>query len=259
MSTALITGASGGIGKAFAEELAQRNTNLVLVARSEEKLKELASQLQEKHKIKVNVIVQDLTEIGATEAVFNAVKENELTIDLLINNAGFGDYGNFADCDGERQVKIVQLNVLALVDLTHKFLPLMRQRHSGSIINVASITGFQPMPYISVYAATKAFVISFSQALWAENRSYNVRILVSCPGPTETNFFREAKFPPALASSASKIASPQQVVRDSLKALERGEPIVVSGGIGSQLITRLGRFIPRKTLVSLLEKQFKAN
>jgi uncharacterized protein len=112
--------------------------------------------------------------------------------------------------------------------------------------------------YLTVYAASKAFVISFSQALWAENRSYNVRILVSCPGPTETNFFTEANFPPALASSASKIASPEEVVRDSLKALERGEPIVVSGGIGSQLITRLGRFIPRKTLVSLLEKQFKA-
>jgi len=257
MSTALITGASGGIGKAFAEELAQRNTNLVLVARSEEKLKELALELQEKHKIQVDIIVQDLTDIGATDAVFNATKEKELTIDLLINNAGFGDYGDFAERNGERQVKIVQLNILALVDLTHKFLPLMRQRRSGSIINVASIAGFQPIPYISVYAASKAFVISFSHALWAENRSSNVHILVSCPGPTETNFFAEAKFPPALANSASKIASPKTVVIDSLKALERGEPIVVSGGIGSQLITRLGRFIPRKTLVSLLEKQFK--
>ncbi len=257
MPTALITGASSGIGKAFAEELAKRNTNLVLVARSEEKLDELALKLQEKHQIQVDVIVQDLTEAGATNAIFNATKEKGLTIDLLINNAGFGDYGDFAERNGERQVKIVQLNVLALVDLTHKFLPLMRQRRSGSIINVASIAGFQPIPYISVYAASKAFVISFSHALWAENRSSNVHILVSCPGPTETNFFAEAKFPPALANSASKIASAESVVIDSLKALSRREPIVVSGGIGSQLITRLGRFIPRKTLVSLLEKQFK--
>ena len=259
MSTALITGASGGIGKAFAEELAQRNTNLVLVARSQEKLNELASQLQEQHKIQVDVIVQDLTEAGAANAVFTATKEKGLTIDLLINNAGFGDYGDFSDRDGEKQVKMVQLNVLALVDLTHKFLPLMRQRGSGSIINVASIAGFQAIPYISVYAASKAFVISFSEALWAENRAHGVKVLASCPGPTETNFFSEAKFPPLLANTATKIASPQSVVRDSLKALEKGQQIVVSGGIRSQIVSRLTRFVPRKTLVSILEKNFKAS
>ncbi|ARV59670.1 oxidoreductase [Nostocales cyanobacterium HT-58-2] len=258
MSTALITGASSGIGKAFAEELATRNTNLVLVARSEEKLNKIAKQLQEKHNIHIDILVKDLTETGATDAVFDAIKAKGLTIDLLINNAGFAHYGDFAESDGERQVKMVQLNILALVDLTHKFLPGMRQRRSGNIINVSSLTAFQPMPYISVYGASKAFIVSFSQALWAENRHYGVRVLVTCPGPVETNFFTEANFPPALAARTNKISTSEQVVRESLKALERGDSIVVIGGLRTHLITKLSPFVPRKTLLSILEKQFKA-
>ncbi len=188
MSTALITGASGGIGKAFAQELAARKTNLVLVARSQEKLLELAEKLQKQYPITIEVIAKDLTEVNATAVVFDAIQSQGLTIDLLINNAGFGDYGDFAEANQERQLQMIQLNILALVDLTHKFLPLMRKRRIGSIINIASIAGFQPMPYLSVYAATKAFVISFSQALWAENRDYGVKILVSCPGPQKQIF-----------------------------------------------------------------------
>jgi uncharacterized protein len=258
MSTALITGASGGIGKAFAEELAERKTNLVLVARSEEKLNQLAKKLKEKYQIQVDVIVKDLSELGATGEVFDIVKNKELTIDLLINNAGFGDYGEFAERDGERQIKMIQLNIIALVDLTHKFLPLMQQKRSGSIINVSSIAGFQPIPYISVYAASKAFILSFSQSLWAENRSYGVRVLCVCPGPTETSFFTEAKFPPTMAAKTQKITSPEEVVKDALVALEKGESLVVSGGFVSKLIPQLSKLAPRQTLVTMLEKQFKA-
>ncbi len=258
MSTALITGASGGIGKAFAEELAERKTNLVLVARSEEKLNLLAKQLKEKYQIQVDVIVKDLSELGATGEVFDIVKNKGLTIDLLINNAGFGDYGEFAERDGERQIKIIQLNIMALVDLTHKFLPLMRQKRCGSIINVSSIAGFQPIPYLSVYAASKAFVLSFSQSLWAENRNYGVRVLCVCPGPTETNFFTEAKFPPTMAAKTQKITSPEEVVKDALIALEKGESLVVSGGFVSKLIPQLSKLAPRQTLVTMLEKQFKS-
>lgn len=195
MSTALITGASGGIGKAFAEELAARNTHLVLVARSEEKLNQLAKYLQEKHNIQVDIIVADLTKDGSTDIVFNTVTERGLTVDMLINNAGFGDYGDFAKRDRERHLKILQLNVLALVDLTHRFLQGMRQRGSGSIINVSSLSAFQPIPYVSVYSASKAFILNFSQALWAENKSYGVRVLVVCPGPVETNFLWRLNFP----------------------------------------------------------------
>ncbi|MBW4674456.1 MAG: SDR family oxidoreductase [Desmonostoc geniculatum HA4340-LM1] len=257
MSTALITGASSGIGKAFAQELAARKTNLVLVARSEDKLKQLAQELQDKHKIEVDVIVKDLTEANAAAAVFDTTKAKGLTIDLLINNAGFGSYGDFAESDGERQVKIIQLNIVALVDLTHKFLPLMRERRSGSIINVSSITGFQPIPYLAVYAASKAFILSFSEALWAENRQYGVRILVTCPGPIETNFFAEAHFPPALAGSTEKVYSSEEVVRESLRALEEWRPTVIIGDITTQMRSTLARLVPRKILLNILAKRFK--
>jgi uncharacterized protein len=258
MTTALITGASGGIGKAFAEELAARQTNLVLVARSEDKLSQIASKLQTKYKIKVDVIVKDLTEYNAASLIFEDISSKGLNIDLLINNAGFGDYGDFAERDGDRQLKIIQLNVLALVDLTHKFLPIMRQKRSGSIINVASIAAFQPIPYLSVYAASKAFVLSFSEALWAENRSHGVKVLCVCPGPTETNFFQEAQFPTSMTGKTNKITTSEEVVEDALKALEKGESTVVVGGIVSHVITSLSRFVPRQTLVGILEKQFKS-
>lgn len=259
MSTALITGASGGIGKAFAEELAARQTNLVLVARSGEKLHEIATKLQQIHQVKVEVIAKDLTENNAINDVFDAIQKQELTIDLLINNAGFGDYGDFAESNAARQLNMIQLNIMALVDLTHKFLPLMRQRRSGTIINISSIAGFQPIPYISVYAATKAFVLSFSEALWVENRDYGVKVLVVCPGPTKTDFFTEAQFPENLAHANNKIATPEQVVIDALQALEKGDATVVTGGVQNQIIVNLHRFLPRESMVSILAKQFKQN
>ncbi|MDJ0732703.1 MAG: SDR family oxidoreductase [Nostocaceae cyanobacterium] len=258
MPTALITGASVGIGKAFAEELAARNYNLVLVARSEDKLKQLAVQLQEQYKIQAEVIVKDLTETNAAAAIFDTTKSKEITIDLLINNAGFGDYGEFSQTDGERQIKMVQLNVIALVDLTHKFLPGMRQRRSGSIINVSSLAAFQPIPYLSVYSATKAFVSHFSEALWAENREYGIRVIASCPGPTETNFFVEANFPTALTGNAKKISTPQEVVQETLAALEKGESSAVIGGLLTHFISKLAAIAPREFLLNTLEKQFKA-
>ena len=212
MTTALITGASAGIGAAFAQKLAERQTNLILVARTDAKLQQLAQELQEQYKIRVDFLVQDLTAPAAAKTVFDAVTQKGLTIDLLINNAGFGDYGDFAELDGEKQVGIVQLNILALVDLTHQFLPGMRQRRSGGIINMSSTAAFQPMPYFAVYAASKAFVLSFSEALWAENSSYGVRVLAVCPGPTETKFFQDAEFPSFLADVAAANYTPTEVV-----------------------------------------------
>ena len=133
----------------------------------------------------------------------------------------------------------------------------MRQRRSGSIINLSSITAFQPMPYLSVYAASKAFIVSFSQALWAENRSYNVRVLVACPGPIETNFFAEANFPPALAGSTNQMSTSEEVARESLKALENWQPNVVIGDFTTQIRTVLARIVPRKILLQMLVKKFK--
>lgn len=256
MQTALITGASSGIGKVFAQELAARHVDLVLVARSEAKLQQLANQLRQQFGVQVQVIVQDLIEPATATRVFEAVMQSGLVIDLLINNAGFGDYGEFTGRSRPRQLEMIQLNIVSLVDLTHQFLPGMQQRRSGSIINVSSIAGFLPLPYWSVYAATKAFVLSFSEALWAENQKYGVRVLALCPGSTKTEFFDVAD---ATGSSAEggeqSLTSPEEVVQDALKALKAGETNVVTGGLGNQILINMPRFLPRRLFVNLLEKQ----
>lgn len=258
MPTALITGASAGIGAVFARELAKRQTNLILVARSQAKLEELASQLREEHKIQVEVLVRDLVAPGAAAAVFEAVSQKGVTVDLLINNAGFGDYGTFAQRPLPKLADMMQLNIVALVELTRLFLPAMQQRREGSIINVSSIAGFQPLPYMSVYAATKAFVLSFSEALWAENRQLGIRVQALCPGPTKTNFFQVAEFPQGNGSSDElSAASPEEVVLKSLDALAKNESTVVTGGLKNQAIVNLHRFLPRDALVSAMEKPFR--
>ncbi|HBB32669.1 MAG TPA: oxidoreductase [Cyanobacteria bacterium UBA8803] len=259
MPTALITGGSGGIGAAFARELAQRQTDLVLVSRSAEKLHKLAQELQQKHEIKVEVIVQDLIAPEATTKVFETVTKKKISIDLLINNAGFGDYGSFSESDRTKQLQMIQLNCLALVDMTHLFLPQMLQRRSGSIINVSSIAGFQPLPYLSVYSATKAFVLHFSEALWAENHDKGVKFLAFCPGPTESNFFETAGFGKYASGTADrqKVDAAEDVVREALEALARDECTVVAGHWQNKITVNLSRLAPRKTLVQMVEPQFR--
>ena len=259
MSTALITGASAGLGATFAQELAKRQTDLVLVARSHNKLQQLAQDLQATHGIQVEVIAQDLTAPDAAPKVFETVNQNNITIDLLVNNAGFGDYSAFSQTSRHKQLEMIQLNILALVDLTHHFLPPMQQRGSGSIINVSSIAGFQPLPYLSIYAATKAFILSFSEALWAENQHTGVKVIAACPGPTETNFFTTANFehyaPDSLKQQQTD--SPEMVVQEIIKALDSNDCTVVTGRWQNHLIVNLPRFLPRKTLVQIVEKQFR--
>ena len=256
--TALITGASFGIGTAFAQELAARQINLILVARSQDKLYQLAEQLQHKASIQVEVIVQDLVKPGAAKAVYESVKEKGLTVDFLINNAGFGDYGAFTERELSRQLEMIQLNVVALVELTHLFLSKMKQQGAGNIINVSSIAGFQPLPYLSVYAATKAFVLSFSEALWAENKGTGVNILALCPGPTESNFFKIAQFPDSFAGKSNgELTSATEVVKDALKALENNHSNWVTGGLGNQFIVNSNRFVPRELLLNVIEKKFR--
>ncbi len=253
MKTALITGASVGIGAAYAQALAARQTNLVLVARSEDKLKQLAQELQTQFRIQTEIIVQDLALAGAAQLVSEKVSQKGLNIDILINNAGFGDYGVFTERDLSKQLAMIQLNITTLVELTHIFLSRMRAQNQGAIINIASIAGFQPLPYLSVYAATKAFVLNFTEALWAENKHTKVRILAVCPGPTESEFFKTADFPQVNYKCTPAAA----VVRDSLKALENNQPNLVTGGLGNQIIVNLARFMPRELIVSIVEKQFR--
>ena len=258
MTTALITGASTGIGEAFARELASKNTDLVLVARSQDKLNNLATELSSTHQIKTLVIPQDLTESNARQLVFEKVQGQNLTIDLLINNAGFGDYGAFGDRPLSKMISMVQLNISAVVELTGLFLPLMQERKDGAIINLSSIAGFQPIPYMSVYSATKAFVLNFSEALWSENKDLGVKILAVCPGPTESKFYDRADFPEASAGpNGMTMASAEKVVQESLNALDKGKSNAVVGSFTNQIIVNLPRLMPRDLLVDVVGKQFK--
>ncbi|MEM9809142.1 MAG: SDR family oxidoreductase [Cyanobacteria bacterium P01_D01_bin.56] len=259
MKTALITGASSGIGAEFARQLAAKKRDLVLVARSQDKLNQLAEQLQQQHSIRAHVISQDLTEPNAAASVARQIEELGIVIDLLINNAGFGDYGSFSESLLERQTSMIQLNISVLVELTHAFLPAMIERQNGDIINVSSIAGFQPMPYWSVYAASKAFVLSFSEALWAEVKDKGVKVLALCPGPTESNFFKVANVSKnsEISSNLNQLDSVTNVVKSALGALESGQPNMVTGGLMTQMIANIPRVLPRDVLVDLVEKQFR--
>ena len=260
MTTAFVTGASSGIGEEFARQLAAQNTNLILVARSQEKLEKLASQLQQKYQIEAEVIVQDLTVSNAGKTVFDLIQQKGLTVDILINNAGFGDYGAFDSSDLSKQLQMIQLNIMVLTELTGLFLPLMKSQGRGSIVNISSIAGFQPLPYMSVYAATKAFVLSFTEALWAENKDSGLRILAVCPGPTESDFFNKADFPDSFTKSQSSnmtMTPTEDVVTETLKTLDKKQSTLVTGGIANQIIVNIPRFVPRDFLVNAVEKQFK--
>ncbi|AFZ46698.1 short-chain dehydrogenase/reductase SDR [Cyanobacterium stanieri PCC 7202] len=254
--TALITGASSGIGKAFAEELAKRNYNLIIIARSTDALNNLKKELENQNKITVKVITKDLTLPNACQDIYEQIKQEKIEVNLLINNAGFGDYGAFCDRPLDKQLKMIQLNISALVALTHLFLQDMKKKNQGDIINVGSIAGYQPLPYISVYAASKAFILSFSEALWAENKDSGVNILALCPGPTESNFGQVAEFKPNQNTSDMSLAKAEDVVKDALDSLAQKKSNSVTGGFVNQIIVNLPRFLPRELLLRAVKKQF---
>ena len=178
---ALITGASGGIGACFARALAARGRNLVLVARSKDKLAELKREISAKHSLRIETIEQDLSLVGAAARLAANLQANGIAIDLLVNNAGFGAHGEFWNLPLDRQSEMLRLNIVTLTEFTHLLLPAMVERRSGGIINISSTASFQPVPYTSVYAATKAYVTSFSMGLAEEVDEYGVRVLALCP------------------------------------------------------------------------------
>lgn len=239
---ALITGASSGIGEQFARQLAKQGSHLVLVARSKSKLESLASELGKRHGIKAEVIAMDLAKEGAPSDLYQQCQFLKVDIELLINNAGFATHGLFEQVSGERQHEEVMLNVAAVVDMTHLFLPDMLHKSSGAVINVASTAGFQPLPYMAVYGATKAFVLSFTQALWWENRNRGIKFFALCPGSTDTSFFNVVG---AEEASVGKKDSPERVVEVALRALKEGKLYVVPG-VQNYLGAQLSRFMTRK-------------
>ncbi len=245
--TALITGASSGIGAVFARELAAQGANLILVARSEGKLRDLANTLTSQYSIRAEVIAADLSRPDAGQELFAATQRLGLPVDILINNAGFGTHGHFDSIDAEREQQEIMLNVAAVVDLTHRFLPAMVARGNGSIINVASVAAFQPVAYMAVYGASKAFVLSFSEALWAEYRGKGVRVLALCPGATSTDFFNVVGTEDAALGTKE---TPEKVVRVALRALEQGRPSVISGRQNAFMANSI-RFFPRGMVARL--------
>lgn len=225
--TALITGASSGIGEGFARELAKRGMNLILAARSTAKLEHLAAELSQEHGITAHALPVDLSKPDAAAAVVQAyVAERSLTVDLLLNNAGFLTFGLFEKNDPATEHDEIQVNCAALVAMSHAFLPGMLERKRGGIINVASLAGFQPIPYMAVYAATKAFIISFSVALAEEVYERGVTVLGLCPGTTTTELFKRA------VADSFNMGSPrsvEQVVATGLRALDKKKSLVVDG------------------------------
>jgi len=250
--TALITGASSGIGAAFAEALAQRGCDLVLVSRSADKLQALAAQLAQAHGRRAEVIVADLAQPAPAAALKRAVDALGLGVDLLINNAGFGTHGPFARADIERERREIGLNVGAVVDIAHAFLPGMLDARHGAVVNIASMAAFQPMPYMAVYGATKAFVWSFSDALWAECRGRGVHVMAVCPGPVDTPFF-EATGDHSLRKTVPRggIIGAGTVVEAGLRGLLARERLVVPGTVG-RLTSIFTRMAPRAVLTQVI-------
>lgn len=254
MNTTLITGASSGIGAAFARKLAARGRNVLLVARSEDKLITLCNELGRMSGIRAHYFTLDLQKPDAAAELLEETKRRELIIDMLVNNAGFGSMGDFPRLDLARELEMIDLNVKSLVDLTHRFLWPMRERGQGTIINVASTAGFQPVPYMATYAATKAFVLSFSEALWEENRQYGIHVMALCPGVTDTNFFAAARIrrPPMRT-----IETPEEVVDTALRALGHKKQSVISGW-ANWFAVEAERFVPRSFVTKIAGKAIRS-
>ena len=254
MNTTLITGASSGIGAAFARKLAARGRNVFLVARSEDKLIALCNELGRLTSIRAQYLTLDLEHPDAAAQLFEETSKRELEVEMLINNAGFGSMGDFAKLDLNHELDMIQLNIRALVELTHRFLGPMRERKRGTIINVASTAGFQGVPYMATYAATKAFVLSFSEALWDENRAHGVHVMALCPGVTETNFFEASGMdrPPMRT-----IQTPEEVVETALRALSHQKPTAISGWTNWFTI-EAERFFPRSFVTKVAGKALRS-
>jgi short-subunit dehydrogenase len=250
---ALVTGASAGIGKALAEELAAGGTPLVLTARRKERLEELARALTAKHNVKTEVVAADLAEASAPEKIFAFTKEKGIEIELLINNAGFGGYGEFSEVPAQRLLEMVQVNCGAVVHLTRLFLPGMIARKRGDVLILASTAAFQAVPYISTYSATKAFDLLFAEGLAEEMKPHGIRVCALCPGSTESEFHEVARHPDSTKRTQE---TAEKVARTGLKALAAGKSYVISG-LGNYLGAHSQRLAPRRLVTRIAAGMFK--
>jgi short-subunit dehydrogenase len=255
MKATLITGASSGIGEAFARRLAAEKHDLVLVARSEKALHELCDELMLEHKITAHYVALDLTEPDADHLLFVETEKHGFEIDWLINNAGFGSYGDFAKLDLDHESRMIDLNIRSLIALTHRYLQGMRTRKGGTIINVSSAAGFQPIPFMATYAATKAFVNSFTEAIAEENRPFGIHVMALCPGSTKTNFHSAAKLDRSLQVKGQQSA--EEVVETALRGVRSGRTRIVSGFVNN-LVSRVVTFVPNAFITRVMAKAMRS-
>ncbi|MDB5391481.1 MAG: Short-chain dehydrogenase [Planctomycetaceae bacterium] len=251
---ALITGASSGIGAEFARRLASRGMHLILIARRKDLLEQLAVELHTAHGTKCEIIVSDLSDPAQPAAIAEEVARRQINVELLINNAGFGYVSEIETVDLPRVEEMIQVNITALTKLTYRFLGGMMQRGHGGVINTSSVAAFQPVAYMGAYAASKAYVLHFSEALWAEARESGVTVLALCPGPTRTDFFDVAGAKGWLTKKRSQSA--EEVVRIAIRALEKKKQYVVCGWI-NYILSLAVRLANRRTVVRESMKFFR--
>ena len=246
---AVVTGASSGLGRGLAAGLADRGMSLVLTGRNEARLHEAAHEIGSASGVEVETVAADLSTPSGVSALLHHVGERP--IEVLVNNAGFGSYGPFVEADPDREAEEVALDVGAVVTLARAFLPGMLARGSGGILNVASTIAFQPAPYQAVYGASKAFVLSFSQALWAEARASGVAVTALCPGPTRTGFVDALGAAEAGQTAIyRRLGEPEPVIEAGLRALDEGRAVVIPGA-RNKVIAASGRFVSRQQLTRI--------
>jgi short-subunit dehydrogenase len=250
--TVLITGASFGIGLELARVFAREGYHLVLVARSADKLRQLASELEKSHGTRSLMLATDLTDPGASAYVLDQTTRADIQVDVLVNNAGFGQYGPFAENDLEECLRQIQLNITALTHLTRLYLPAMIERKSGRILNVASTAAFQPGPLMAVYYASKAYVLHFSEAIANELQGTGVTVSCLCPGPTATEFQKRANIS-GIRLSKFGMMDARAVAEDGFRGLMDGKPLVISG-LKNWLVAQSIRFAPRRMATAVARK-----
>lgn len=250
--TALITGASGGIGYELAKLFARDHYNLVLIARSSDKLNQVATELQGQYGVTVKTIALDLAESAAPKFLFDQLQREEVVVDVLVNNAGFGGFGEFASMPEEEILGQIHLNITALTYLTRLFLPPMLSRRRGKIMNVASTAAFQPGPLMAVYYATKAYVLHFSEAIANELQGTGVTVTCLCPGPTATEFQKRANIAGIRLTKYGSMDA-RTVAEDGYRALMAGKPTVISG-FRNWLLAQSVRFAPRRMVTAIARK-----
>jgi hypothetical protein len=253
MKTALITGASSGIGYELSKVFAQNGINVILVARNFKMMEELKSDIERVSKVDVKIINQDLSTPGAAQVIFDTLNNEAVKVDYLVNNAGFGDYGFFAQSNWEKNEQMINLNILTLTHLTHLFLPLMIKQKYGRIINVASTAAFQPGPLMAVYYATKAFVLSFSEAIANELEGSGVTVTALCPGPTSSGFEKAAAVEDSKLFKGKKLPSSKEVASYGYKAMMNGKTVAIHGVLNNIFATSV-RFTPRKVVTKIVRK-----